>query len=170
MAIHVLGIDPGSHHTGWGIVSGKGSSFKHIASGTVHAPRGELPKRLLHIADALDAVIAEHNIDAVAVERVFLARNTDSALKLGHARGVALLCAARAGVEIAEYSATEIKQAVTGRGRAAKEQVQTMVQLILGLNEILTLDTSDALAAAICHAQRHTSPTATRFAQERKQR
>ncbi|MEL6340303.1 MAG: crossover junction endodeoxyribonuclease RuvC [Myxococcota bacterium] len=149
----VLGVDPGSHKTGWGIVDGEGSSMTHVASGTISASGAGLAQRLVSIADALDRIVTTHCPTAVSVETVFYAKNAQSALKLGHARGVTLLCAARAGLEVFEYTAGQIKQAATGRGRAEKTQVQTMVRLILGLSTPLGLDTSDALAAAICHHQ-----------------
>ena len=155
--MRVLGIDPGSHNTGWGVVDASGSRVIHVASGVVRVADGALGARLLQIADALDAVLRQHQPAAVSVETIFHAKNSQSALVLGQARGVALLCAARAGVEIHEYSAGQIKQAATGHGRADKGQVQTMVRMLLGLEGAMALDTSDALAAAICHALLHST-------------
>lgn len=155
--MRVLGIDPGSHRTGWGVIEMHGSRVEHVASGTIEARGEDLATRLRAIADGLDAVLASHQPMAVAVEMIFHAKNSRSALQLGHARGVALLCAARSGATIHEYTAGQIKQATTGRGRADKDQVQKMVQLILGLRGELGLDTSDALAAAICHSEMCTS-------------
>ncbi len=158
--MRVLGIDPGSHRTGWGVVELSGSRLSHVASGLVAVPDGELYERLLGIAEGLEAVLAAHAPDAASVETVFFAKNSQSALQLGQARGVALLCAARAGVRVFEYTAGQIKQATTGRGRADKEQVRAMLGAILGMREPMALDTSDALAAAICHAQMHGTPLA----------
>jgi crossover junction endodeoxyribonuclease RuvC len=154
----VVGIDPGTQHLGWGVLDVRGNTLTHVASGTLHAPKSGpqagLVSRLCYLADALDALIATHRPEAGAVETIFHAKNSQSALKLGHARGVALLCLGRAGVPVFEYTAGQIKQAATGRGRAEKEQVQAMVRLLLRLTvEGLELDTTDALAAAICHAQ-----------------
>ena len=156
----VLGIDPGSHYTGWGMVVCRGNSLKHVASGTIRGGKGELATRLRMIADELDRVLTEHQPQAVAVESIFHARNAKSALQLGHARGVALLCAARCEVPVFEYTAGQIKQATTGRGRADKRQVQEMVRIVLGHRGEMGLDASDALAAAICHIHTDGSPTA----------
>ena len=158
--MRVLGIDPGSHKTGWGLVERHGSKLLHVASGTLVAGALPLAGRLKTIADGLDRVLSDHRPDAVAVETLFYARNAASALQLGHARGVALLCAARSNVPVFEYTAGQIKQATTGRGRADKEQVQAMVKVALGLHGRLGLDASDALAAAITHAFLDSSPTA----------
>lgn len=151
--VRVLGVDPGSHKTGWGVVAGAGSRFSYVASGTVVAGKGSLTERLCSIANELEAVIAKHAPSSLSIETIFHAKNSQSALRLGHARGVALLCAGRAGLAVHEYTAGQIKQASTGRGRAEKEQVQQMVRMILGLGDSMGLDESDALAAAICHLQ-----------------
>ena len=156
----VLGVDPGSHRTGWGVVVTAGSKLTHLASGTIETEHGELAGRLKQIANDLDDVLKEHAPDAVAVESIFHAKNARSALLLGHARGVALLCAARYGAPVYEYTAGQIKQSMTGFGRAGKEQVADMVRFILGHRGQMSLDTSDALAAAICHAQCESTPTA----------
>ena len=158
--MRVLGIDPGSHRTGWGMLSAEGNHLVHLASGVILARGGTTADRLLTIADGIDAVLRNHAPEAVAIETVFHAKNSQSALVLGQARGVALLCAARSGATVHEYTAGQIKQAVSGRGRAEKEQVQAMVCLILGLAGPMALDTSDALAAAICHAQTRVTPQA----------
>ncbi|MBI5509328.1 MAG: crossover junction endodeoxyribonuclease RuvC [Deltaproteobacteria bacterium] len=156
----ILGVDPGSHRTGWGLVLANGSKLTHLASGTITTGDGQLATRLKRIADELDQTFVSQAPAAVAVETIFHAKNARSALLLGHARGVALLCAARHGAPIFEYTAGQIKQAMTGFGRADKHQVQEMVRLILGHDERMSLDASDALAAAICHAQCEASPTA----------
>jgi crossover junction endodeoxyribonuclease RuvC len=158
--ITVLGIDPGSHKTGWGVVVGDGSRLTHVASGIIVGGAGELPARLCAIADGLEDLLRRHTPNAVSVETIFHAKNSQSAIALGQARGVALLVAARAGAQVFEYTAGQIKQATTGRGRADKEQVAQMVSVILGVRDFAALDASDALAAAICHAQMHATPTA----------
>jgi crossover junction endodeoxyribonuclease RuvC len=156
----VLGIDPGSHRTGWGVVVALGNQVQHVASGLIDAGSGPTATRLVAIAEALEAVLAEHRPDAVSVEMVFHAKNSQSALVLGQARGAAIVSAARSGAPVFEYTAGQIKQATTGRGRADKEQVQQMVRLILNLTAAMPLDTSDALAAAICHTQMYATPSA----------
>lgn len=155
--MRIIGIDPGSHHLGWGVIDAAGTRLTHVASGTLHAPKSGLVARLLHLGEQLDGLIASWKPQAAAVENVFFAKNSQSALKLGQARGAALLCLGRAGLDVFEYAPAEIKQATTGRGRADKAQVQTMMRMLLGLTQALELDTSDALAAAVCHAQFHNS-------------
>lgn len=153
--MRVLGIDPGSRLTGWGVVDHAASAARHVDNGVlVLDPKGLLCDRLRAIHDGVSALIAEHRPEVVAVEGVFAARNAQSALKLGQARGAALVAAARAGLPIYEYAPAEIKQAVVGHGRAEKEQVQAMIRIILGLREVAQADASDALAVAICHCQR----------------
>lgn len=154
----VLGIDPGTRRTGWGVVEARGSRMVHVASGLAPGVGECLAERLAAIADVLDEVVRLHTPAAMAVETLFHAKNAQSALKLGHARGVALLSAARNGVRVFEYTAGQIKQATVGRGRAEKTQVQLMVRMILGVEDDMALDTSDALAAAICHLQWADSP------------
>ena len=151
--VRILGIDPGSHNTGWGVVEVEGTRFRRVASGTVGTGSKHLWERLLLIDRGLEAILREYRPQGAAIESVFYAKNAQSALKLGHARGVALLGMARAGLEIGEYSPTQIKQAVTGTGRATKEQVAHMVGLLLGYSEKMGLDESDALAIAVCHGQ-----------------
>ncbi len=148
----VLGIDPGSHQTGWGVIRTGASRMHHVASGTIRAGAGDLAARLLTIADGLEAVLREHRPTDVAIEAIFHHRNSQSALKLGQARGAALVCVARSGAALFEYTPAEIKRAVASHGRAPKEQVQRMVRLLLGFQGELGLDASDALATAICHA------------------
>ena len=151
--MRIIGLDPGTRVTGWGIVEAEGTRLRRVSSGTL-APKGEdLASRLVGLADGLDAIISEYAPQAGAVESLFHAKNSQSALKLGHARGVILLSLARANVGVFEYPPSRIKQAVTNHGRARKEQVQEMVKLLLGYGESMVLDESDALAAAICHAQ-----------------
>ncbi len=149
----VFGIDPGSERTGYGCVESDGSRHRLVACGAiVTAPRLGFPAQLLRIHQQLAALLAEHRPEAVAVESVFHAANVRSALKLGHARGVALLAAVEGGYAISEYTPAEIKRAVVGYGRAEKHQVGEMVKLLLGLAEVPKPDdAADALAVAICH-------------------
>lgn len=152
LARRVLGIDPGSAVTGWGIVETAGTSLIHLAHGTVVTAgiHGQAA-RLERIYRGLEEVIDSYNPDGVCVERVFFARNPQSALKLGQARGVAILAAARRSLVVHEYAAVEIKAAVVGYGHATKQQVQMMIASLLRLSGKLPADAADALAAAICH-------------------
>lgn len=148
----VLGIDPGSRITGYGIVDQEGHRLRHIDNGCIVA--GDLPEfshRLRHIYEGVTGVIHQYRPDMLAIEEVFFSANVQSALKLGQARGVAIVAAVNAGLPVYEYSASQIKQAVVGHGRAAKEQVQRMVKALLNLPDLAQADASDALAAAICH-------------------
>ncbi|HSL24314.1 MAG TPA: crossover junction endodeoxyribonuclease RuvC [Vicinamibacterales bacterium] len=149
----IFGIDPGSERTGYGCIETDGSRHRLVTCGAITAPaRADFPERLVAIHDGLKALLGEHRPDWVALEDVFHARNVRSALKLGHARGVALLAATEAGVPVAAYSPAEVKRAVVGYGRAEKRQVQRMVCLLLGLGSLPEpYDASDALAIAICH-------------------
>lgn len=158
--MRILGIDPGSHRTGWGVVEGVTGRLVCLGAGVVQARGESTAERLCSIHDGLSELLRRFAPEAVSVETVFHAKNAQSALVLGQARGVALLCAAQAGAAVFEYTAGQIKQAATGRGRAEKEQVQTMVRLVLGIDEALALDASDALAAALCHAQSTVTPQA----------
>ena len=152
LARRVLGIDPGSAVTGWGVVEAAGTSLVHLAHGTVVTAgiHGQAA-RLERIYRGLEEVIESYNPDGVCVERVFFARNPQSALKLGQARGVAILAAARRSLAVHEYAAVEIKAAVVGYGQATKQQVQMMIASLLRLSGKLPADAADALAAAICH-------------------
>ena len=149
----ILGIDPGSRFTGWGMVAHDRHASTHVASGMIRLPeRQPLAERLVLLSDALRAVLARHTPDACSLEQIFTARNARSALVLGHARGVILCEVMRAGVPIHEYTPTQIKQAVVGHGRADKSQVQQMVALLLGRRPPPQEDEADALAAALAHA------------------
>jgi crossover junction endodeoxyribonuclease RuvC len=151
--LRILGIDPGSRVTGYGIIEKQGNRLVHIDNGAIITSSGqELALRLQKIHGELEAVIRTHRPTVMAVEQVFLAKNALSALKLGHARGVALLSGVNAGLPVHEYSALQVKSAVVGYGRAAKIQVQQMVKVLMKLPEIAQEDASDALAVAICHA------------------
>ena len=152
----ILGVDPGSHATGYGVIEAQGSRCRFLDAGTIRALRTDpLPKRLLTIHQALLEVIDQHKPDAVAVEDVFNARNARSSLILGQARGVALLAGAVRQIPVAEYAPREVKQALTGNGAATKEQLRFMVTRMLSLaKEPASLDASDGLGLAICHALR----------------
>ncbi|MFH0800587.1 MAG: crossover junction endodeoxyribonuclease RuvC [Pseudomonadota bacterium] len=150
--MRVLGIDPGSTVTGYGIVELDGNSIRHLDNGGIRPAAGQsLAQRLGDIHSSLTSLIKTHRPNIAVVENVFFAKNARSSLILGHARGAAILAASSAGLAIAEYSPSEVKQAVTGNGRATKNQIQQMVRVILGLPEIAMEDASDALAVAICH-------------------
>lgn len=154
----VLGVDPGSHATGYGVIA-TGPVVRMLDGGVIRATRNApLAERLLAIHTALTAVIAEHAPDAMAVEDLFNAKNPRSSLILGHARGAILLAGAQAGLAVAEYAPREIKLALTGNGAAAKEQVRFMVMRLLALKTELPLDQSDALAVALAHAGRAGRP------------
>jgi crossover junction endodeoxyribonuclease RuvC len=153
----ILGIDPGSLVTGWGLVEAAGNQLHHISHGTITTTAAiGLPLRLSRIHHGLREVIERYQPSMVSLEKVFFSRNVQSALKLGQARGVALLAAAERELGVAEYSAAEIKVAVVGYGQATKEQVQRMVNVLLGLRGAIRADAADALASAICHAHRRT--------------
>ena len=149
----VLGIDPGSQRTGFGIIDCHAGGERHVASGCIDVAGGAMVVRLQRIFAALNTLASEHRPDMIAIERVFLHRNPDSALKLGQARGVAICAAASLGASVHEYAPRAIKMAVTGYGAAAKPQVAQMVRTLLRLDTALAADAADALAAALCHSQ-----------------
>ena len=150
--VRILGIDPGLRVTGFGIVDQHGSRLAYVTSGCVRSGAGELAQRLKVILDGLTEVIAAHRPDAAAVEKVFVNVNAQSTLALGQARGTAICAAVLAGLAVAEYTALQVKQSVTGTGHAKKEQVQHMVRRLLALPGDPSPDAADALACAICHA------------------
>lgn len=156
----ILGIDPGSVTTGFGIIETRGRKLVHIHSGHIQAGRGAFPERLRRIYCGIAELVTDHQPAEVAVEKVFVSRNVDSALKLGQARGAAICGVVGPELPVAEYAAGEIKQAVVGGGRAAKEQVQHMVGMLLSLRGRLQEDQADALAVAICHAHMRASRVA----------
>ncbi len=163
--MRVLGIDCGSHHTGYGVVElGRDDQLRCLAQGAISlSVREPMASRLATIFTGLGVIIAQHHPDEVAIEDIFYAVNVKSAIKLGQVRGVAMLAASSAGLEVAEYAPLVIKSAVVGYGRAEKQQVQHMVMQLLRLPELpQPADAADALAIAICHL--HTSAT------ERRQR
>jgi crossover junction endodeoxyribonuclease RuvC len=156
--VRVFGIDPGSDRTGYGCVETDGSRHRLVTCGAISTPAAAtFPEKLLVIHSRLAALLRECRPDSVAIENLFHATNVRSALKLGHARGVAMLAAVETGVTIAEYTPAEIKRAVVGYGRAEKTQVQQMIKLLLGLADVPSPhDAADALAVAICHV--HAQP------------
>jgi len=149
----ILGIDPGSRTTGFGLIENQANRLRYIDSGNIRISGDSLPQRLGCIFSEIENVIQLHRPQQMSIENVFMARNPDSALKLGQARGAAICAAYRAGLEIAEYAPREIKQAIVGSGAANKEQVQHMVKRLLGIRQQLKADEADGLAIAICHAQ-----------------
>jgi len=151
--MRLLGLDPGLQKTGWGIVESHGNRLTHIANGTVKSDsKKSLAERLVELHDGLTAVLAEWQPHSCAVEETFVNKNPTSTLKLGQARGIALLVPAMAGIPVAEYTPNHVKKSVVGAGHAAKEQVEAMVQILLPGVKINGPDAADALAVAICHA------------------
>ena len=150
--MRILGIDPGLRITGFGLVEKQGSRLGYIASGVIKSGEGELPQRLGVIFASLRELLAEHQPDCAAIEKVFVNVNPQSTLLLGQARGAAISALVAHQLPVAEYTALQIKQAVVGQGKAAKEQVQEMVRRLLSLPAAPGADAADALACAICHA------------------
>jgi crossover junction endodeoxyribonuclease RuvC len=151
--MRILGIDPGTRITGYGLIEKRGNRLIHIDNGAIYTrAENSLSDRLQIIYNGLCRVIEQYVPQAVAVEQIFVAKNALSALKLGHARGVAMLAGVNASLPVTEYSAVQVKSAVVGYGKAGKTQVQQMVRVLLNLPEIAQEDASDALAVAICHA------------------
>jgi len=147
----VLGVDPGSRVTGFGVVDSDGRAHVCLENGCVQTGGGTFPERLRSIYQSLRTVAERHRPEVLAIERVFVHRNADSALKLGQARAAAICAVLDAGLEIHEYAPREVKQALVGTGAAAKEQVQHMVRALLELEDPLAEDAADALALALCH-------------------
>jgi crossover junction endodeoxyribonuclease RuvC len=150
--MRILGIDPGSQITGFGIIEVDGPRYRHLHSGHIKVEGEALPEKLGVIFEAVRALVIEWQPQEVAIERVFMARNADSALKLGQARGAAICGAVGQALAIAEYSPREVKQAIVGKGSATKEQIQHMVRVLLKLTVNLQPDQADALAIALCHS------------------
>jgi crossover junction endodeoxyribonuclease RuvC len=148
----ILGIDPGSRKTGFGIIELDGKRIKHVINGRLMVGDGNFPDRLKMIFDGLTDLIARYQPSTMAIEQVFLHKNADSALKLGQARGAAICAAVNQDLSVHEYSATQIKKAVVGNGHAKKDQVQYMMSVILNLPELPEEDAADALACAMTHA------------------
>jgi len=159
----ILGVDPGSRATGYGLITSDGRTFRHLSSGVIRPPSGgPLAERLVAIDTQVRALLADAHPDEVAIEGLFHARSPRTAIVLGHARGVVLLAARSGGAEVAEYAPRAVKLAVTGSGRASKDQVRAMVgRLLQDAPDRLGLDAADALAIALCHGYRRTDPTLT---------
>lgn len=154
----ILGIDPGSRKTGFGVIRSVGREHEYLDCGFVRLGDKPLPERLDVLFNSLQEIISRHQPDYMAVEQVFLAKNAQAALTLGHARGTAIVVGMQNSLQVDEYSAKQIKRAVVGTGAAAKEQVQHMVKLLLNLPATPQEDAADALAAAICHAHHLQNP------------
>lgn len=161
----IIGIDPGSRLTGYGIISREGSKLSFVNAGTIRTEVADMPERLKRIFDGISRIVSFHGPVEAAVEQVFLSNNADSALKLGQARGAAIAALMFHNLSVAEYTARQIKLSVVGYGAADKEQVQHMVVRLLNLNVVPQADAADALAAAICHA--HASSTMGKLAMAR---
>ena len=161
--MRILGLDPGLGTTGWGVIEADGNRLRHVANGQIRTDSAApLPKRLASLADQLEQLIAEHRPEAAAAEEIFVNKNPQSTLKLGQARGVVLMCAARSGIDVGEYSPALVKKAVVGTGGAEKTQVHAMIARLLPGAKIAGPDAADALAVAITHA--HHLATARRIA------
>jgi crossover junction endodeoxyribonuclease RuvC len=151
--VKILGLDPGLGTTGWGLIRAEGNRLTHLGNGQLKTDSAQaLPKRLSALADQLDEILAQHRPDSAAVEEVFVNQNPQSTLKLGQARGVVIMVAARSGVDVGEYAARLVKKAVVGVGNAEKAQVHAMVSRLLPGATIAGADAADALAVAITHA------------------
>ncbi len=151
-AVRILGVDPGSRITGFGIIQVARGRARYVASGCLRLGAGPMSERLAEIFSHMSAIVNEYRPQQMAIESVFVRLNPSSALKLGQARGVAIAAAVAAGLPVAEYSPTAVKQAVVGTGRADKAQVQHMVARLLALGGPPQADAADALAVALCHA------------------
>jgi crossover junction endodeoxyribonuclease RuvC len=150
----VLGIDPGSQRTGFGVVDMTGTRLTYVASGVIRTTQAEFAARLCEIFRCMQSVVAQYRPQEIAIEKVFVNRNIDSALKLGQARGAAICGTADSDADVFEYATRQIKQAVVGSGGAEKAQVQLMMRSLLKLDRPIPADAADALAAAVCHALR----------------
>jgi crossover junction endodeoxyribonuclease RuvC len=150
--MRVLGIDPGLRNLGWGVIDAAGGTLRHVANGVLHSVGDDLASRLLSLHVQLSRIVAQHQPGCAAVEQTFVNKDAVATLKLGHARAVALLVPAQAGLEVGEYAPNAVKKVVVGVGHAAKVQVDHMVRLQLPGVEIAGPDAADALAIAICHA------------------
>lgn len=159
----ILGVDPGSRVTGYGVIEAAPGGNRHVASGCIRVGGEDMAGRLRRIVEGLREVSERYAPSELAIERVFVSRNAESALKLGQARGAALV--AVPGIPVFEYAATRVKQAMTGTGKASKTQVQHMVRVLLSLPEAPPTDAADALAVALCHA--HSRGTLVRMRPER---
>ena len=150
--MRLLGVDPGLRFTGWGVVDMDGNRLRHVANGVVKSGSGELAQGLVRLHHGLQDVISEHQPDSAAVEETFVNRDGQATLKLGQARGIALLVPALAGIPVAEYAANSVKKSVVGYGHADKNQIGHMIGVLLPGALVESPDAADALAIAICHA------------------
>jgi crossover junction endodeoxyribonuclease RuvC len=158
--VRILGIDPGLRRTGWGVIDVTGNKLAFVACGTVLSDEKEdLARRLLALYDGLDAVIAAHRPDEAAVEATFVNKDATATLKLGQARGIAMLVPARAGLRVAEYAPNAVKKAVIGVGHGEKQQIHMMLKVLMPKAEFKGNDAADALAIAICHAHNRQAVT-----------
>ena len=155
--LRILGIDPGSRVTGFGVIDSDGRASRHVASGCIRTANGDFAQRLGEIFAGIREVINTHRPAQVAIEQVFVSKNAASALKLGQARGAAITAAVTLQLPVYEYTPRSVKQALVGSGAADKEQVQHMIRILLSLQQKMGLDESDALAIALCHAHSHST-------------
>lgn len=162
--VRILGIDPGSRITGYGVIAIEGNKYRYITSGCIKTSGEDMSSRLYQVYSGLIEVISQHQPAESGIEEVFLNKNVNSALKLGQARGAALVALAAQSIAVSEYTPRKIKQAVVGYGAAEKQQVQQMVKLLLNLNQIPQADAADALAVALCHA--HSRALSTKLREE----
>ena len=159
--MRILGIDPGSRITGYGIIENSTRGYRYIASGSIRISADYFPDRLKQIFDGVLQIVQLHQPECLAIEQVFMHKNADSALKLGQARGAAICAVQTTGLPVFEYAARQVKQAIVGKGNADKLQVQHMVKILLNVQGDLQIDASDALGISICHA--HYQQTALRM-------
>ena len=155
--MRLLGVDPGLRFTGWGVVDFEGNRLRHVANGVIKSGNGELAIRLRRLHDGLQEVVATHAPDSAAIEETFVNRDGQSTLKLGQARGVAMLVPALAGIPVSEYAANSVKKSVVGYGHADKTQIGHMIGVLLPGAIVDSPDAADALAIAICHAHQITA-------------
>jgi crossover junction endodeoxyribonuclease RuvC len=157
-AIRIIGIDPGLRNTGWGVIESEGTRLVFLACGTVRSDiKASLAERLRQLHQGLETVLHEHRPDEAAVEETFVNKDARATLKLGHARGIALLVPAQAGLSVAEYAPNLVKKTIVGTGHAEKEQIHMMVKILLPRSSAQSPDASDALAVALTHAQHRVS-------------
>lgn len=165
--MRILGIDPGLRHMGWGVIESDGSRLRHIANGVCHSAGEDLPLRLLSLFEQLTSVVTAYAPDAAAIEQTFVNKDGAGTLKLGQARGVAMLALARAGLPVGEYAPNAVKKTVVGVGHADKRQVAHMVRVQLPGVRLEGPDAADALAIAICHSRQAGGPLAEAVARVR---
>ncbi|WP_347987131.1 crossover junction endodeoxyribonuclease RuvC [Methylomonas sp. AM2-LC] len=151
--IRILGIDPGSRITGYGVVESSSQGLRYIASGCIRIQAVDFPQRLKQIFDGVSEIISLYKPQQMAIEQVFMHKNADSALKLGQARGAAICAGTHQDLPVFEYAARQVKQTLVGKGSAEKQQVQYMVKILLGIQGNMQIDASDALAISLCHAR-----------------